>query len=255
MLKQKLLAGDSTLGSWLQLGDQSTCEIMARAGFDWLVVDREHTTISLEQMGNLIRVITLSGLDALVRISHNNDAEIKKVLDAGATGIVVPMLCTVADAEQAVNSCYYPPRGSRGVGLARAQGYGLEFSEHKERTAVETLVIAQIEHYTAVENLSDILAVDGIDGFFVGPYDLSASLGVPGEFDDPRFIEAMEEIERIRLVSNKFSGRHIVEPDFDLLKKTISDGWGFVAFGSEMLFLSHFLKEAMGQLAGVRSNG
>jgi 2-dehydro-3-deoxyglucarate aldolase len=121
-LKQKLKNKDLTVGSWITLGNTSIAEILANAGYDWLVVDLEHTTISLEQAGELIRTIELAGVSPLVRLTNNDENQIKRVMDAGAHGIVVPMVKSADDAKYAVAATRYPPLGNRGVGLARAQG-------------------------------------------------------------------------------------------------------------------------------------
>ena len=253
MLKDRLLRGELTIGSWLQLADPSLCEMMATSGFDWLVVDREHTSISLAEMGRLIRICDLAGCPVMVRVSSNDPAEIKKVMDAGGVGVIVPMVCSPAEAAAAVSAAYYPPRGSRGVGLSRAQRYGVGFDEYRAGADDQTIVIAQIEHIDAVENLTDIIAVDGVDGFFIGPYDLSASLGVPGQFDDPHFLAALEEIDRIRKTSSKVAGRHVVEPDHQQLRAAVDGGYQFIAFASEMLLLAHLLADTGRQLDALRS--
>ena len=253
-LRGRLERGDVTVGSWLQLADESLCEMMATSGFDWLCVDREHTTISTSEMGRLIRVASLAGCPALVRLPDSSPAEAKKALDAGAVGVIVPMVCSVDDAERAVSASHYPPRGHRGVGLARAQRYGVGFDEYRTQVAPRTLVVVQIEHVDAVDRLEDILAVDGVDGFFVGPYDLSASLGAPGDFEHPAFLDALAHIDKVRRGSDKLAGRHVVEPDFDRLEAVCADGYRFVAFASDMLLFSHTLASVSERLANRRSN-
>ena len=193
-LKLKLHNNEQTIGSWITLSNTGIAEIMANAGFDWIVVDLEHSMISIETAGELIRVIDLAGVPPLVRLTSNHPDQIKRVMDAGAHGIIVPMVKTKGDAEQAVSSVYYPPKGIRGVGLARAQDYGIGFHEYRDWLEENAIIIVQIEHIDAVNNLKDILSVDGVDGYIIGPYDLSASLGVSGEFDHSFMIEAMNEI-------------------------------------------------------------
>ena len=194
-LKQKLNNKELTIGSWITLGSPGVAEILANAGFDWLVVDLEHTTISLEQAGELIRTIELAGVSSLVRLTNNDENQIKRVMDAGAQGIVVPMVNNANEAEQAVAATRYPPLGNRGVGLARAQQYGVSFAEYvlwQANIDSGPVVIVQIEHVDAVENLKEILGVSGVDGFIIGPYDLSCSMGIPGEFNHPKFIKIMK---------------------------------------------------------------
>ncbi len=237
MLKQKLQSGQLALGSWITLGHPAIGEILANAGFDWLVVDLEHSTISLEQAGDLIRVIDLAGSVPLVRLTSNDANQIKRVMDAGAQGIVVPMVNSVEEAEKAVAATRYAPDGTRGVGLARAQGYGVSFKEYLAWQVDGPVVIVQIEHKDAVENLEKILTTPGVDGFIIGPYDLSCSMGIPGEFNHPEFVEVMEFI---RITGQKLKvpgGLHVVEPDRKLLGRAIDDGYTFIAYSVDIRLL------------------
>ena len=145
-LKRKLQNKERTIGSWITLGNTGIAEIMANIGFDWLVVDLEHSMISIEVAGELIRVIDLAGVSPLVRLTSNQPDQIKRVMDAGAHGIIVPMVNKRTDAEKAVEAVHYAPHGNRGVGLARAQGYGDQFNEYVEWQEEGPVVIVQIEH-------------------------------------------------------------------------------------------------------------
>ncbi len=210
---------------------------MARAGFDFLTLDLEHTAISLPQAEDMIRVIALSDTPALVRLSGHDWVQAKRVMDMGATGVIVPMVNTPEQAEAAVRAVHYPPRGIRGVGLARAQGYGTSFQDYHHQAAENTVVIVQIEHIQAVENMAAILAVDGVDGYIVGPYDLSASMHLSGQFEHPRVKEALASIHEIGMRSGKPGGVHIVEPDEDKLKSLIAQGQRFIAYGVDFRML------------------
>ncbi len=172
MLTKPLLQHLS-IGSWIQLGHPAIAEIMASAGFDWLAVDLEHSTITLREAEDLIRVIDLKGVVPLVRLSTNNSEQIKRIMDAGAHGVIVPMVNSPAEAEAAVAAVKYPTVGKRSVGLARAQGYGASFKDYVAWENDHSLVIVQIEHIEAVNSLESILLVEGVDAYFVGPYDLS----------------------------------------------------------------------------------
>ena len=215
-LKQKIKNKELTIGSWITIGSSTIAEILSNAGYDWLVVDLEHTTISLDQAGELIRTISLSGVPSLVRLTNNDANQIKRVMDAGAEGIIVPMVNNEGDAIKAVAATRYPPLGVRGVGLARAQRYGAAFKEYlswQEDKGSGPVVVVQIEHIDAVENLEKILNVDGVDAFIIGPYDLSCSMGIPGEFNNPKFKEIMNVIIKVGNKLNAISGLHVVEPD------------------------------------------
>lgn len=244
-LKLKLHNNEQTIGSWITLGNTGIGEIMANAGFDWLVIDLEHSTISMEMAGELIRIIDLAGVPPLVRLTSNNPDQIKRVMDAGAHGIIVPMVNNKKDAENAVSATHYEPRGSRGVGLGRAQGYGTKFKEYLDWETDSSVVIVQIEHKSALENLFDILKVPGVDGYIIGPYDLSCSLGVPGKFDNPKFLKSMEQINKIGLQLNVPGGLHIVEPDIKMLTKEINKGYKFIAYSVDSRILDVGLREGM----------
>lgn len=229
--------GRCTIGSWITLAHPAIAEIMARAGFDWLTVDMEHSVITIREAEELIRVIELCGTAALVRLSANDPVHIKRVMDAGAHGIIVPMVNSEEEAMRAVAAVRYPPRGFRGVGLARAQGYGTRFARYMEWVAKGPLVIAQIEHIEAVNNMKAILAVDGVDGFIVGPYDLSGSLGVPGEFEHPLMCSAMRRIEAVGAASGKVAGIHVIEPKPEELSRRLAEGYRFVAYSMDIRML------------------
>lgn len=237
-LKSKLQSKSLTIGSWLSLGSAAVCEMMAKSGFDWLVVDLEHAPTNPETMLNMIRVIDLCGCTPLVRVGANDPLLIKHALDAGAHGVIIPQVKTAEEARAAVAASYYPPRGDRGVGLFRAQGYGGSFAAYQQRAAAETVVIVQIEHRDAVADLEEILAVDGVDGFMVGPYDLSGSYGKPGVFDAPEVRAGMDDVKAHMAASQKPGGIHVVHADHEQLAARITEGYTFIAYGVDMIFLN-----------------
>lgn len=244
-IKEKLLRKDVIIGSWITLYHPGIAEIMAKAGFEWLAVDLEHSSITIREAEGLIRVIDLCGVAPLVRLSANDPVQIKRVMDAGAHGIIVPMVNSAEEALRAVKAINYPPRGSRGVGLARAQGYGHSFQKYKEWLENEAIVIVQIEHIQAVENLETILSVDGVDGFIVGPYDLSGSLGVPGIFNHPLMQQAIEKIKLVGFKSGKVPGIHIIEPMIEQLQKHIAEGYRFIAYSLDIRMLDKACRDAL----------
>ena len=244
-LKQALRQGELCLGSWITLAHPAIAEIMAKAGFSWLAVDLEHSVVTIREAEELIRVIELCGVVPLVRLSANDPVQIKRVMDAGAHGVIVPMVNSVAQAEQAVASVYYPPRGRRGVGLARAQGYGCNFEGYREWLQQEAVVIVQVEHIQAVENLQEILAVEGVDGFFVGPYDLSSSLGIPGQWAHAKMTEAMARIRKIGGASGKAPGIHVVEPDPEAARQKMAEGYRFIAYSLDTRLLDRACRQGL----------
>jgi len=237
-LKCKLQTNQLTIGSWITLGHPAIAEIMVQSGFDWLTIDMEHSAITLHEAQQLIQVIELSGCVPLVRVGSNDPNLIKRVMDAGSHGVIVPMVNSAKDAEAAVKAVKYPPAGTRGVGLARAQGYGVDFEKYKDWAERESIVIVQIEHIDAVDNIEEILLTDGVDGFIIGPYDLSGSLGMPGEFNEPEVLDALETVKEVAKKVNIISGFHVVPPEPNQLRDKIDEGYRFLAYSLDSLFLA-----------------
>jgi 2-keto-3-deoxy-L-rhamnonate aldolase RhmA len=240
-LKGRIARRDLTFGSWITLGHPAIAEIMARSGFDWLTVDLEHSSITIGQAEELIRVIDLAGISPLVRIGENNPATIKRVMDAGSHGVIVPMVNTREDAESALRAVRYPPAGSRGVGLARAQRYSLDFEAYRKWNEANSIVIVQIEHVRAIENLEPIFATE-VDAFMIGPYDLSASMCIPGQLEHPHFLGALEEVRKIAQKMKKPAGYHVVKPDPEGVDGKIREGYSFIAYSTDFLFLGETSK-------------
>lgn len=241
-LKQRLRNRELTIGTWQTLGHPAISEIMARAGFDWVTIDLEHSVISLREAEDAIRILQLSGLAALVRLTFNDSNQIKRVMDAGATGIIVPMVNSAQLAEEAVKAVYYPPRGKRGVGLARAQGYGDAFQPYLDWQRNGPVVVVQIEHIQAVENLESIFSVEGVDGYIIGPYDLSASMGIPGEFEHHDFLAAMARVKQVSHDMDILGGIHIIEPDPTQLGQRVQEGYLFIAYSLDIRMLDSACK-------------
>lgn len=253
-LKQKLINRELTIGSWLSWGFSATTEIMAKSGFEWLVIDMEHTAIDFCQANQMIQTIELAGCVPLVRVGDNDPLIIKRVLDCGAQGILVPMVCNEDEAKRAVDAAYYPPKGRRGVGLSRAQNYGLGFNEYRERALEQTIVIVQIENISGVNNLEKILSVDGVDGFIIGPYDLSGSLEQPGNFSHPSVLKALEDVQSVMNNSDKPGGYHVVDTNVGELKKCIDHGYRFIAYGDDMVMFADKVKQETSNIIKKKIN-
>lgn len=236
-LKSKLARNALTIGSWVTLGHPAIAEIMAAAGFDWLVLDMEHSVLELSEVQILIQVLDGQQCPAIVRLTSNHPDQIKRVMDAGAAGVMVPMVKTAADAEAAVQAVYYPPRGRRGVGLARAQGYGARFQEYRHWLEDNAIIVAMIEHIDAVNEIDSILSVPGIDAYIIGPYDLSGSMGRPGELDYPDVQSAIEKVREAGRRLDKPGGIHVVEPDPEALRRNIDAGFNFLGYGLDIRIL------------------
>ena len=242
-LKEKLKKREITLGTWITLGNGSIAEILSRCSFDWLVIDLEHSVISLSEAQQMIRVISLSGKVPLVRLSDQSSTLIKRVMDAGAAGVIVPNVKTAEEAKAVVAGVQYPPKGTRGVGLARAQGYGFNFEEYKTWADKGSIVIVQIEHVLGVKNLREILAVPGIDGILIGPYDLSGSIGLPGDLKNPKVEELVREAVVIAEEKKISAGIHVVSPDLEEVKLRIQQGFNFIGYSLDTIILGKTFQE------------
>lgn len=251
-LRDRLHGGQPTFGSWIQFGNAAVAELMAQAGFDWVCIDLEHSAIGIETAFNLIQVIDLAGCVPLVRLSSNDPVQAKRVMDAGAHGIIVPAVGSAGEAEQAVSSAYYPPRGRRGVGLSRAQGYGSRFDAYLKKVETQTVVIVMIEERRGVDQIEEIVRVPGVDGVLIGPYDLSSSYGVAGQLDHPVMNEAIKRILDATRKAKVAAGIHVVHPTPDQARQRVREGFRFIAYGGDMLFLAPALQQAARELSSLR---
>lgn len=244
-LKEKLKKNILTIGSWITIAHPSVVEILASAGFDWLVIDMEHTSIDLYQAQILISTIQANNMKALVRVSKNEEVIIKRVLDCGADGIIVPLVNSEEDAKKAVELAKYPPVGKRGVGLFRAQKYGVGFEEYKKWVSENLVIIAQIEHIYGVKNIEKIVNVEGVDGVIIGPYDLSGSMGIPGEYDKKEVQEAIEKVLKVCKKYNIPSGFHVIETNPNKFIQRVKEGCTFLAYSLDFFFLGDKAREGM----------
>ena len=244
-LKSKLARSELTIGSWITLGHSAIAEIMASAGFDWLVLDMEHSVLELGEVQTIIQVLDKQHCPAIVRLTSNQPDQIKRVMDAGATGVMVPMVKSAADAHAAIQSVYYPPRGQRGVGLARAQGYGASFSEYQRWLEQNAIVVVMIEHVDAVNDIDAILSVPEIDAYIIGPYDLSGSMGRPGELNHADVQAAIELVLRAGQRAEKPGGIHVIEPDPNALQQRIRSGFNFLGYTLDIRILDSLCRNHM----------
>ena len=192
---QRLRQNDLLLGTMLTLPSPELAEMISSCGYDWLFMDGEHGNLSTLDWQRMLQAVAGRSA-AIIRVATNSEREIKKVLDIGADGIIAPQVNTADEARHVVACCKYPPQGIRGVGLARAQGYGRNFAAYMESANDNIAVIVQAEHIDAVNNIDEIVEVDGIDAVFIGPYDLSASMGLMGQVDHPEIVEAIDRVGR-----------------------------------------------------------
>ncbi len=244
-IKEKLKLGQPTFGAWMSLAHPSIGEIFAQQGFDWVLVETEHTAIDNSQVLPLLMAIEGRGAVPLVRIAGVDPLQAKAMLDSGAGGIFVPLVNCREDAEACVRMAKYPPLGERGVGVARAHGYGKSFKEYVATANDDTLVVVQIEHIKAVECIDEILTVPGVDVAFIGPYDLSMSMGYPGEIHHPEVQKAMDRVRDAALRHGVAPGIHLLHPADArrLLKTRLDEGYRFIAVGSDIVILQETISD------------
>ena len=253
-LKTKLQNRKMSFGSWVTFPCEASVEILARAGFDWLVIDLEHAPLGVVDAARLIRVIDLVGLPAICRVPSVDGAVIKTVLDAGASGLIVPMIETAEQASEVVALAHYPPAGNRGVGLGRAHGYGSSFEEYRASQADAVAVIAMIESLEGVDNVRAIAGTSGIDGLLIGPYDLSGSMGHIGELDCPELVSAKRTVLEAAAENGIACGLHVVHPGEAAVRQAIHDGYSFLALGVDMILLDLAAKSVLEMASTLEPN-
>ena len=236
-IRNRLRQGDHSIGSWMQIPDTSVAEIMGQAGYDWVAVDMEHGPVSAHQLPDLFRALELGGTLPMVRLAHGHAKDCKQALDSGAGGVIVPMVETAAQLTAVRDACCWPPAGTRGVGFSRANLFGKHFEAYREE-AQAPLLVAMLEHGRAVDNLESILDVDGLDAVLIGPYDLSASMGLTAQFDHPDFLAAMAKILKLALARKVPCGIHVVAPSAEQLNQRISEGYRFLAYSIDAVMFN-----------------
>ena len=236
-LKKKLLAGHPALSCWLHLASPIAAEVISLVGYDGAVIDLEHGSIDYLGATSLMQAMSATSISSIIRVPWNNPIEIKRALDTGVEGIMVPSVDTPEAAKAVVSACHYPPQGTRGVAhiLNRASSYGLEGERYLHDKGRELLVICQVESLEAVANIEQIAAIDGIDILFIGPSDLSGDAGKVDDFTNPVFIEALARAEQAIGKSNKLLGG-IPRPG-DTPRDMFARGYDFVIASSDVLML------------------
>ena len=242
--RQGLQNGDLLLGTIISLANPAVAEILAAAGFDWLFIDAEHAPLDDAHIQGLIQ--TAGQTPCLVRIPQLDEIAIKKALDAGATGIIVPQVNNAEQAAQAVSYAKYPPMGERGVGISRAHGYGFEFKEYLDRANDEIVVVVQAEHSEAVDNIEAIAATPGLDAVFIGPYDLSASLGKMGQIEDASVIAAVDQVSEACATAGIQLG--VFGTASEAVSPYIKRGFTLIAAGTDTLLLGQSARDMLVKL-------
>ncbi len=244
--RDRLLRADRLIGTIVSLPAPELAEIAGQAGFDWLFLDMEHGPLEPAALVRVIQAVR-PGCAPVARVPENEEMWIKKALDAGASGVIIPRVNSAAEAVKAVHWSKYPPEGGRGVGFSRANLYGARFQEHVETANQETAVVVQVEHIEAVRAIDDILTVSGVDAVFVGPYDLSASLGKPGRIQDA---DVREAIGRVRAAcARKKTPVGIFSGDIPGARQALAEGYSLVCCGVDIGLYSRSAAEIVRALA------
>jgi 2-dehydro-3-deoxyglucarate aldolase/4-hydroxy-2-oxoheptanedioate aldolase len=247
--RTRLLAGERLVGTIVTLPAPEVSELLAGLGFDWLFIDAEHSPLGMREAQAVLQGAG-SNCPCLVRVPAGEEVWIKKALDIGAAGVIVPQIHTAEQARQVVRLCRYPPEGARGVGVARAHGYGTCFQEYLEMANEAIAVVLQAESAEAVDQIQSIVEVPGIDAILIGPYDLSSSLGKAGRLDDPEVQRAIavvtESCQRVGMPLGAFG------VDARAVKPFLERGFTLVAVGIDTLFLSSAASEVLSGAAQIQ---
>ncbi|MDC0599158.1 aldolase/citrate lyase family protein [Candidatus Pseudothioglobus singularis] len=237
-IRKKLKDGNCSIGSWIQIPHSSIAEIMGQSGYDWVAVDLEHGAISLHQLPDIFRALELGNTLPLVRLAHGDFQNCKQALDAGAGGVIVPMIQSAKQLREVRDATRWPPAGNRGVAFSRANLFGKYFNDYIQE-ASQPMLIAMIEHINAIDELDEILKVKGLDAILIGPYDLTASMGITAQFDHSEFVKVIKNIKDKSDLAQIPCGVHVVEPSVDDLKARVGDGYRFIPYSIDSVLLNH----------------
>tara|TARA_Y100000994_G_C15617705_1_gene411657 strand:+ start:137 stop:907 length:771 start_codon:yes stop_codon:yes gene_type:complete len=237
LLKKALKSRKKLFGAWVSYAEPSITETFAKAGFDFLAIDMEHSTITLPEAKGIITASQFYDVSCLPRpVSHSNDF-IKPLLEFGADGMLIQMVNNANEVKRLIDHIKYPPIGKRSYGVNRAQGYGFDFDEYTSDWNNSSIFMIQVESIEAVEKIDEILAFDEIDGVMIGPYDISVSLGVPGQLDHPKVIEASKKVIEACKKYGKSCGTQLNDPNTNSVDELFNLGYTFAILGSDLFVL------------------
>lgn len=245
-MKDKLLHGVPCIGSWCQVGHSANAEIIARAGFEWSALDCEHGEAEEADISGFCRALRQFDCTPLVRVRANDLLSVRRALDLGAEGVIIPLVNCAKDAERAVAAAKYPPDGIRGFAFHRGNNWGVDFDEYVKKANAGIMVIVMIESKEAVDNIDEILAVEGVDGVFIGPYDMSGSYGIAGQTGNSIIRDACRKVACACRQRGKAAGQHIVVPTNESVQTALEQGFSLLALGMDTVFLANGAKQAMG---------
>lgn len=245
--KQKLAEKDPLFGPLITLPSAETAEVIAGAGFDWLFIDCEHGNIDVAGVQKILQTVG-SSCHCIARTPLNDEIWIKRLLDTGVEGIIVPQVNSAEEVRRAVSYCKYPPEGKRSVGLARAHGYGAGFKDYVERANRDVAVIIQVEHIEGVRNIGSIVNEPGVDCIFIGPYDLSASMGMTGQVQSPEVQEAIHTV--VKVCKDKGMPMGIFGVNADAVIPWMEKGFTLIASSTDTVLLGSAAGRMLKHLRG-----
>lgn len=237
-----------SIGSWLQSGSPVMAEVMAGAGFSWIAADLEHSGMDWSSFSAFVRAVSAKGAKPYARVAQNALMDIRKALDCGAQGIIVPLVNNAGEAEAAVRASRYPPLGVRGFAYCQANEWGAAFNAYAQTANHAIPLIVMIESREAMENIDAILQVEGVDGVFIGPYDLSGSYGVLGQVEHPLLMQARERVVSACRTHGKMAGQHLVTPTAASVQGAIRQGYTMLALGMDTVFTQNASHAALAML-------
>jgi 2-keto-3-deoxy-L-rhamnonate aldolase RhmA len=252
-LKNKFINREPVFAGWTSLGNPQVTEMLSMSGVDFIGIDIEHSTISQEQSQSIISACNSAGVSCLPRIATHNQEAIKRVLDSGADGIIVPTVETPEQVAQLIEWMKYPPLGKRGYGISRAQGYGHDFIDYTTHWNKSSSLIIQIESISAVETIEQLLQFEEVDGAMVGPYDISGSLGIPGQIEDEKVRNAGQLVVDACKKYGKACGTHDIDPTSERVQSAIDNGYTFIVLASDVFILWKWGEKMQKVVANFRS--
>lgn len=251
-LKQALRNREQLFAAWVSYAHPSITETFAKAGFDFIAIDMEHSTISLTEGQRIIAACQAEGVPCLPRpVSHSNDY-LKPLLESGADGMLIQMVNTADEVKRLINDLKYPPIGKRSYGVSRAQGYGFDFEEYITSWNETSTFMIQVESIEAVNNIEELLAFDEIDAVMVGPYDISGSLGVPGQLNHPKVLEASKKVIDACEKYGKSCGTQLNDPNPENIQALFDLGYTYAILGSDLFVLWKWAEQMQGIIKSMR---
>lgn len=240
--RKKLKKGIPVISSWSQISDPNLLELLVNKKFDCSTLDFEHGIFSIENLPNLLRVLEINKKLSLVRLPNKNVELCRQVLDTGSDGVIIPNIINEVELKRIIDISILPPKGTRGVGFSRSNKFGKKFNNFiKSKT--QPIIIAMIENLSAIKNLKNILSVKNLDAILIGPYDLSASIGIPGKFENNKF---KKNLDYIKYNCKKYKvpcGLHLIEPNFKMLKQYKKQGYKFIPYSVDTVIINKAIQK------------